>query len=644
MYIKIKEINQSIETLLEHFPNPAYIKDTNHHILWMNKSCQKFWEADTPNYITDYDIIGGKQITLLQEKDAMLFLADQQEYQNLPKSATIRLKDQADRVLILKRWIIRQTDQCFIACTFEKFYKDQQTSNTPDQFIESLIEQKKRESEEKIIINSIPARFYFKDAQNRILRVNKAVADFVGLSIEEIEGRHTREIFPDYAENYYKEDLEIMRTGIPVYDKVDQFIKDGVEKWTRTDKLPVINNEGKITGLIIFARDVTEYYNIQRALVASEAKYRTLFEHAFDGIIIVNLHTQQTVSCNQKLLQKLQISEKTVLENGLLGISTPNQANGKSTAYYLKEVIQEGILSGRVQCDWDLILPDNGIMHTELSGIALPAPNQHLLVIVFRDITAQKNAEMEQAQFVKTLEAKNNELEQYIRSYVQMENFAYIASHDIREPLRTISSFVQLLSRKYEHLFDQNGKEYLQYIINATSNLNKLIEDLLNYSRVNAEEHIINPIQLNDLLIMVIQSLKRVIDEKNATIELINLPETIKGNNTKLRQLFQNLINNGIKFHRQDINPQIKINCFEEAFHWRFEIRDNGIGIPQKHHQNIFQLFKKLHGKNDYQGSGIGLALCKRIVEQHGGTIRVQSVEGEGTIFIFTLSKEGIKL
>jgi light-regulated signal transduction histidine kinase (bacteriophytochrome) len=222
---------------------------------------------------------------------------------------------------------------------------------------------------------------------------------------------------------------------------------------------------------------------------------------------------------------------------------------------------------------------------------------------------------------------------------MQLENFAYIASHDLKEPLRTIGNFSQLLSRQYKEQLEGAGQEYLDFIIGGVKNMNQLIEDLLAYSRVNTEEHTIEKINLNDLLTLIQHGLSNYIDEKKAIIHIDAMPEAILANRTKVKQLFQNLLINAIKFHKPDEKPEVFISFEETNTHWQFKVRDKGIGIEKDFHDKIFLLFKKLHNRRDYQGTGIGLALCKKIVDQHKGKIWVESELGAGTTFLFTLEK-----
>jgi len=240
-----------------------------------------------------------------------------------------------------------------------------------------------------------------------------------------------------------------------------------------------------------------------------------------------------------------------------------------------------------------------------------------------------------------TLEEKNRQLKSYINSNMELENFAYIASHDLKEPIRSISGFAQLLLNKYEDKLDESGKEYLQYLISAARSMNSLITDLLELARVQNDSSKVHPLAPEALLQQVAERLRHSITESAAKISWSPLPQAIVGNPVQLHQLLQNLISNAIKFRNPDIPPEIWIKVEDLGTHWEFAVADNGIGIESVYFEKIFSLFKKLHSKQTYEGTGIGLALCKKIVELHGGEIWVSSAPGFGTTFYFTLKKEG---
>ena len=226
------------------------------------------------------------------------------------------------------------------------------------------------------------------------------------------------------------------------------------------------------------------------------------------------------------------------------------------------------------------------------------------------------------------MESKNKELEQ----------FAYVASHDLQEPLRTISGFVDLLEQEYKGKLSSNGDIYLNYLSQASDRMKILIKDLLDYSRIGREKAAM-PVDCDDLLEEVVADLGKSIRESEARISFADLP-ALYAYPTELKLLFQNLIANAIKFRHPQRKPVITITAGQETHAWKFVVADNGIGIEKQNLDRIFIIFQRLHNRSQYEGSGIGLAHCKKIVELHGGAIRAESEPGIGSRFVFTISKD----
>lgn len=243
-----------------------------------------------------------------------------------------------------------------------------------------------------------------------------------------------------------------------------------------------------------------------------------------------------------------------------------------------------------------------------------------------RDLTERKMAEEALIRHTQEIEAKNKELEQY----------TYIASHDLQEPLRTVMNFVELLNVEYKDQLDDNGQIYLNFISQATGRMSSLIKGLLDYSRIGMTKEL-TLIDCNLLVKNILNDLKYSIEDSGAQIHIDHLPE-IKGYETELRSLFQNLISNGIKFRKKSETPKIAISAQLKKDYWEFSVSDNGIGIDDKYLNKIFIIFQRLHSRADYDGTGIGLAHCKKIVELHKGKIWVSSKPDVGSTFYFTIS------
>ena len=248
-----------------------------------------------------------------------------------------------------------------------------------------------------------------------------------------------------------------------------------------------------------------------------------------------------------------------------------------------------------------------------------------------RDITERKKAE-------KLLKLK---IEELARSNAELEQFAYVSSHDLQEPLRMIGSYLQLLQRRYYGELDDKADKYIDFAVDGASRMQNLINDLLEFSRVTTRAREFESTDCELVLNQVLSNLEISIKESGAVISHDHLP-TIMVDSTQLAQVFQNLISNAIKFHSEK-TPKITISVRKEDDNWIFSVADNGIGIDPKHGERIFEVFKRLHKRRDYPGTGIGLSICKKIVERHGGYMWVESEPGKGSIFYFTLPVDNIK-
>lgn len=250
-------------------------------------------------------------------------------------------------------------------------------------------------------------------------------------------------------------------------------------------------------------------------------------------------------------------------------------------------------------------------------------------VTVHQDITLSKLAAL-------ALQKQSKDL---ARSNADLEQFAYMTSHDLREPLRMIASYVELLTLRYKDRLDDSAQTYVKYIVDAVTRMDRLISDILSYSRVGRGEFEIKNVELSEPLEAALKALEVKIKESKATIQIDPLPR-VRANPLLIAQVFQNLIDNAIKFRKPDRLPQIHISCQHTDFFWEISVADNGIGIDPLYSQKLFELFElfqRLNAPKAVSGSGIGLALCKKIVERHGGQIKMESKLGHGTVFTFSI-------
>ena len=260
---------------------------------------------------------------------------------------------------------------------------------------------------------------------------------------------------------------------------------------------------------------------------------------------------------------------------------------------------------------------DGSIFPAEISIGPFQSNGTSTSIAIIRDTSHRK--------YIKQLEFKNNELEQ----------FAFIASHDLQEPLRSITGLVEITQQSYKGKIDETLEKNLQYISESGKRMSNLINGLLDYARIGKKDGL-TKIDINSILQDIRTDMAISIEDKNASIHMDKMP-IIKGYEIEIRLLFQNLLSNAIKFSQPGVDPEVKITCKKNEEFWQFTISDNGIGIAQEHLEKIFVIFQRLHLKSQYGGAGIGLAHCKKIVELHNGRIWVESEPSRGSKFIFTL-------
>ena len=295
--------------------------------------------------------------------------------------------------------------------------------------------------------------------------------------------------------------------------------------------------------------------------------------------------------------------------------------------------MREGMWSGEMtfQAEGGAPVPTSEVI------MAHHSPEGHIEYIstIARDITERKRAEVEMARINAQLEQRNREL----------QDFAYVASHDLQEPLRKIRAFADLMREDYGQDVDEMGQHYLERMQDAAGRMSRLISDLLAYSRVTTKARPFEPVDLNDVVADVLSDLEMQISEAEGSVHVEPLP-TIDSDPTQMRQLFQNFIANAIKFHAEGVRPVVNVTAAVEESDalgeapepiCRIEVSDNGIGFDEKYLDRIFTPFQRLHNRGEYAGTGMGLAICRRIVERHHGTLTARSTPGEGATFIVTL-------
>ncbi len=393
------------------------------------------------------------------------------------------------------------------------------------------------------------------------------------------------------------------------------------------------------------SRNSTERVRKKEELQKSKVRFEALFRNMLDAIIIYNYDEERISDFNDAAFKmfgyKTRVDFLKINRFGLIpkkskyfsGFDLHEQTTNHGQRVMDGEAFQ--VLGVVINADQEEIIVSSNVVPTyQKYGEAF---------IIFHDITKRvldKQAKKESdKRYRETIKAKNEELEKYIASNLQLENFAYFASHDLQTPLRSITSFTQLLERRLKGKLSEEEREFMGFITSSAINMQRLINDLLSYSRVNTTEIELIKINPEKLLSQLIRELAKSIEEKQADIIIQNLPDSILADQTKIRQVFQNLIANALKFSAEGVKPVVTINCKEQEDQWLFSVQDNGIGIEPEFQDKIFLLFKRLHTNTEYEGTGIGLAMVKKIIDQHQGQIGLDSTPGKGSTFWFTIKK-----
>jgi PAS domain S-box-containing protein len=351
-----------------------------------------------------------------------------------------------------------------------------------------------------------------------------------------------------------------------------------------------------------------------RDLATSNEHFQLLFDSTFEGVLIHE--DARVVQVNEALVRILGFTRAEIIGRDVLELV---RADDRAAA---RDALIAGVPSP-VELHW--IRKDGTEVDVEVRSKLFSRGLQRLVTV--EDIGERKRRAEE-------LRRTNESL---VRSNLDLQRFAYIASHDLQTPLRSIASFVDLLQSTRADTLDAQAGDWLARIGNSVEHLQTLIRDLLEYSRVDSEPRPFEAVSMRDALDYVSSLLDAAMRDAKATITADELPEVI-GVRSQLVQLLMNLVGNALKYRGAEA-PRVHIGAQTRSDDWLFEVRDNGIGIAPKHHQQVFEIFKRLHDQKEYPGTGIGLAVCRRVVDRHGGKIWVESKPGEGSSFFFTIAK-----
>jgi PAS domain S-box-containing protein len=620
-----------LEATLESTADGLLVADLNGKIVRFNNKFIELWHI--PREILDER----------DDEKAIAFVSDQlinpHEFLSKTKELYVRQRDVSFDILKFKD-----------GRTFERYSQPQLINGNCVGRVWSFrditerknTEEALKESERRLrqIIDLVPHFIFAKNAKGIFTLANEAVAGVYGSTVENLLGKSDVDFNSNKKEieHFIQEDLEVINSGNARYN-IEETITDaaGNIRVLSTTKIPYTSPGVDTPGILGVSVDISERKNAEAALIKRDSQLTLAAQMAGLGYweydVINDLFTFN---------DQFYAIFKTTAEN--VGGYTMSSARYTELFVYAddKEIVGKGVA--------EAINSDNASFSLKAEHRIIDATGEtgyisvHFYIVkdkegrtiksfgVNQDITERKKVEESLRRSEINLEIKNTQLEQ---KNIELEQFAFIASHDLQEPLRTTSSFVKLLQKQYKGKLDPKADKYFTYILEASDRMKVLIKNLLDLSRIGHKKEQ-EQVDCNEMLQNVLADLGKAISEAKADIKSEPLP-VIYGYATELKQLFQNLITNAIKFRRKETMPVLNISLQKNDGYWQFEFKDNGIGIEEKHHEKIFAIFQRLHTQTEYEGSGIGLSHCKKIVELHKGKIWVESWPGEGSTFYFTL-------
>lgn len=463
--------------------------------------------------------------------------------------------------------------------------------------------------------------------------INPAACEMFDFEADELIGSSLKVLMPDLN---FREENARMFAGRTIRSEEILGRKKGGDPFPLIISISPINFEGKKFYTAVL-HDITKRKSSENALQESEKKFLSVINTAVDGIVLINSRGYIELF-NLAAVRLFQYQPEEVIGKNV-NILMPEPDHTLHDSYlqnYLRTGIKKIIGIGR---EVTALRKDGTTFPIMLSVSEVKLKDRIIFTGIVRDITNQKMAEEQLRRYAAALERSNAEL----------QDFAYVSSHDLQEPLRKIQSFGdRVVTREAANLSEQ-GKDYVNRMLNAAARMQNLINDLLSFSRVTTQAKAYSKVDLNKILKEVISDLEVSIERKNAKVEVNKLP-VIEAEPTQMRQLFQNLISNAIKFRKPDVPPVIKIYAKEiqRKAHLvatpgdesvEIYVEDNGIGFDEKYLDRIFNIFQRLEGQK-FEGSGIGLAIVRKIAIRHGGNITAKSTAGVGSTFIITLAKK----
>ena len=500
------------------------------------------------------------------------------------------------------------------ACTFLPFNRDAVLVVTGDVSERRRTEAALAREHELLerLIETVPVMISIHDPALGRFHLNRAVGEILGYTDEDAaDGRLLERTYPDPA---YRATVEaFMRSLEPGWRDMTVTARDGSVVPTSWANFRLGSDVEVGVGI-----DLRERTRMEAALRESEERFRLALRNAPTAVIHQDADLRYTWYSHP---------HPPFVSLDLLG-KTDADVMAPEDAARITSLKREVLATGEARRGEVSVTADGATTYYDLA--VEPARDGEGRIVgvmgVSHEITERREAEAEVARYAERLRHSNEEL----------QRFAYVASHDLQEPLRSIVSFSQLLERRYKGKLDNDADEFIAFIVEGGNRMQRLIADLLQVSRIETQAKPPVPTDVGEVVAGVLRSMDAALREVDATVEVGDLP-AVMADLAQLEQVFANLVGNAIKYRREGVPPAIRISAGRHDGMVEFAVADNGIGIEPEYYDRIFEMFRRLHTHDEYEGTGIGLAVVKRIVERHGGTIRVESTPGEGSTFFFSL-------
>lgn len=456
------------------------------------------------------------------------------------------------------------------------------------------------------------------------LLINPAAEKFYGLLLNEIVGKNLLAELSQLRNNgLFDLYVSVVETGETVDREFSYEHERDTIVWLHI--VAVKLNDG----LAVTFRNITDRKRAEIALRDSEERFRAIFEQAAVGIAKTAL-CGQFMRVNPGFCQIVRYAESELLQQNWQAITHPDDIEAD------REYVRS-LLSGNIQTfslEKRLVCKDEAVRWANVTVSAMRDANgtPQYLICAIEDISQRK---LVQELLQASLDTQTRYAQELTRSNAELEQFSYVASHDLQAPLSTIAGYAQLLEKRCHNQLDAQGNKFIRNIVNSCERMQALIDDLLEYSRVGRSEKPFDVIDCNLVFEDACANLQLAIRQDQASVTRGDLPR-VRGDSFQLLQLFQNLIGNAIKYRSSEA-PMVRVSASRQGDSWVFSVQDNGIGIAEQYHPRIFQLFQRLHSQKQYSGTGIGLAICQRIVERHGGRLWVESEPNRGSTFYFSI-------